>query len=198
MPTKTNSKSSYFYSHNETLFMVCTVLSFMLFNHHQTIFLNCFCRCFFLGFTLFTKFLIIPKPTYILVQNPAVSPCLMTCFIAAWIRGSQFAIDWYNLAFIRKAMKYTPKLEKEKKGHLEQSTPIRSKQSQFPLLPSPNHSLFPTLPPTLPLLESPFAVQFSLIDEKLFAKAATVHLCVSEAMKDWLEQWFGVDATVVY
>lgn len=41
----------------------------------------------------------IPKPKFILLQNPPGIPSMLVCWIVCFLRGSKFIIDWHNYGF---------------------------------------------------------------------------------------------------
>ena len=49
--------------------------------------------------TLFYMLLTIPKPKFILLQNPPGIPAMFICFIVSLIRRCKFIIDWHNYGY---------------------------------------------------------------------------------------------------
>ncbi|KAI3658148.1 hypothetical protein MP638_001611 [Amoeboaphelidium occidentale] len=51
----------------------------------------------------------IPKPDYILIQNPPSIPTILIARITAWMMSSKLIIDWHNLGYSILALRLGPK-----------------------------------------------------------------------------------------
>eukprot|EP00770_Monocercomonoides_exilis_P006754 MONOS_6720.1-p1 / transcript=MONOS_6720.1 / gene=MONOS_6720 / organism=Monocercomonoides_exilis_PA203 / gene_product=Chitobiosyldiphosphodolichol beta-mannosyltransferase, family GT33 / transcript_product=Chitobiosyldiphosphodolichol beta-mannosyltransferase, family GT33 / location=Mono_scaffold00216:81079-83057(-) / protein_length=477 / sequence_SO=supercontig / SO=protein_coding / is_pseudo=false len=131
-------------------------------------------KSMYMAIKMFIQLLIIPRPNYILLQNPPCIPTMFICVIVSFLRGSTFAIDWHNLGFTILSLKLPPKEEKKDKG----------KKGESGLIP--------------PGSEAHILVRLAYHYERILARTAKINLCVSNGMKKWLKQYFNIEATTVY
>lgn len=67
-------------------------------------------KLIFLSIQLFFFLLWIPKPDFVLVQNPPSIPTFIVVKLACWLRKSKMVIDWHNLGFTILRLKMKNKL----------------------------------------------------------------------------------------
>ena len=61
--------------------------------------LSAFLRIIIQLFSLFYILLTIPKPKFLILQNPPGIPSMFICYIASFIKRFKFIIDWHNYGY---------------------------------------------------------------------------------------------------
>lgn len=61
--------------------------------------LSAFLRIIIQLFSLFYILLTIPKPKFLILQNPPGIPSMFICYVASFIRRFKFVIDWHNYGY---------------------------------------------------------------------------------------------------
>lgn len=132
---------------------------------------------------LWTLLFVIQRPTHVLVQAPPSIPALFAVWAACTLRSSKLVIDWHNFGytilglslgsshpFVRLSYFYERAMAQRVRA-----LPTAGTGAVLTVLTAP----CPTPPPRAWL-------------------QAHAHLCVTKAMREWLRNKWGVQATVLY
>lgn len=123
-------------------------------------------RIVLLSLQLLGVLLLMPRPAYILVQNPPSLPTLAVAWMVGLVRGVPFVVDWHNLGFTLLALRICGREGGNAMGEL--SVVDRERLYRRPL------------------------IRFARGLEGWFGRRATASLCVSSAMREWLFANFGL------